>query len=473
MKPTSSSLRRILPWLLLAALLLNACQFSPTPPTPAPTPLPTGTRPAPTSQATPLSISSLTPTFPADVQRLNGLTVSLWHPWLGHLQSALQSEVDEFNQSNAWGLQVQIRGFGGETALQNACLAAKPGQLPTLVLGSPTQLAGLEAETGSLLDLGLLMDDSEWGLTAEEIADFLPGLGNVPQSGEQVVSLPLISNIRLLFYNLTWAKELDYARPPTTPADFKAQVCAAMKAHLAAEYSLRESGGWLLDNDAYTLLGWLEGFGAEFSNGLRFDTPQGLEAFTFLHQLVADDCTYRLTVANPEPYQPFATRRALIYAGSLADLPMQVQVSQKLQSKDEWTVIPFPAVDGRGVIPLFSQDVAILDGTHEQELGAWLFVRWLLLSRNQADLALAGGLLPVTQSGLEVLQTQSFPVQQMKELMKLTESFRPLQANAEWGIARRVLEDAGWQLYQTYTTVEDVPRIMEQLDGLVDELGGR
>ena len=207
-----------------------------------------------------------------------------------------------------------------------------------------------------------------------------------------------------------------------------------------------------------------------FSDGFVFNTPEGLATFTYLQQLIDEDCTYRLTVASPEPYETFTARKTLVYAGSLADLPMQAQVNQKLKSTDQWEVIPFPALVGEGIVPLFAQDVAIVDGTHEQELGAWLFVRWLLLSRNQAGLAQGGGMLPVTQSGLDALKKLTLPVAQQKALLNLPQTFRSLKADAHWGVAHRVLEDAAWQLYQPYTKVENIPSILEQLDSLVGEL---
>ena len=456
--------------MLLLALILSACQFTPAGGLPTATPVLISATPRPLSTRTPTSVPSITPTFPADVQRLRGMKVVFWHPWMGNLEAALQSEVEEFNLTNAWGLKVELRGFGGSAALENAFSEAEHSQLPTMLLGSPEQLADLQSQTGSLLDLSVLMDDPEWGLTSEETSDFLPGLWPPMELDRDMPGLPLLNNARVLIYNRTWAKELGFTNPPETPEDFSEQVCAAMQANLSAVYTLRGSGGWLLDNDAYTLLGWLEGFGAEFSDEIAFYTPQGLAAFTYLRQLIDEDCTYRLTTASPEPYETFAIRKALVYAGSLADLPMQAQVNQKLNNMDQWEAIPFPTLEGEGVVPTFPVDVAVVDATHEQELGAWLFMRWLLLSRNQAGLAQVGGMLPVTQSGLDALRKLTLPVAQQKAVLNLAQSFLPLQADAGWGVARRVLEDAAWQLYQPYTKVENIPSILEQLDALVGEL---
>jgi ABC-type glycerol-3-phosphate transport system substrate-binding protein len=465
-----SSFYRLLSGLLLLGLLLTACQVTPPGIEPAPTQGAKSATPQPATTRTPTVLPSLTPTFPADVQRLNGLKLVLWHPYMGDLEKALMVEVDEFNHKNAWGLQIELLGFGGAQALQNAFFQANQSDLPDLLLASPEGIRDLQAETEALFDLALLVEDPEWGLSEEEISDFLPGIWQTPAEDSQRLGLPVLRNARVLIYNRTWAGELGFAQAPGTPQEFQQQVCAAVQANLSAVYTLRGTGGWLLDNDAYTLLGWLQGFGAEFSDGFQFNTPEGLEAFSYLHELVDQDCTYRLPVASPEPFEPFAARRTLVYAGSLIDLPLQAQVSRKLENLDRWEILPFPALQGQGGVPLFGQDAAILDGTHEQELGSWLFLRWLLLSRNQAALAQIGGVLPVTRSGLQTLKTNGAPLAQYRQVLDLSDQFQPLPSAAGWGQARRVLEDATWQLYQPYTRQEDIPAILVQLDAMLKEL---
>ena len=470
MKSHHPSFYRLLSSLLLLGLLLSACQIAPTGTEPTLTQAVESATPQPVATLTATALPSLTPTFPADVKRLNGLKLVLWHPYMGDLEKALKVEVDEFNRTNAWGLQIEARSFGGAQSLENAFFQVGQEDLPNLFLASPEGIRDLQAEYDALLDLTLLIEDPEWGLSEEEIADFLPGIWSIPSEDPQRLGLPVLRNARVLIYNRTWAGELGFAQAPGTPQEFEQQVCAAMQANLSAVYTLRGTGGWLLDNNAYTLLGWLQGFGAEFADSFQFNTPEGLEAFSYLHGLVDQDCTYRLPIASPEPFEPFATRRTLVYAGSLIDLPLQAQVSRKLESLDRWEVLPFPALQGQGVVPLFGQDAAILDGTHEQELGAWLFLRWLLLSRNQAALAQTGGVLPVTRSGLQALKTNGAPLAQYRQVLDQSDQFQPLPSVAGWGQARRVLEDATWQLYQPYTRQEDIPTILVQLDAMLKEL---
>lgn len=461
--------------LLILAVLLAACQplTTTTPgvatprvtPRPLATLIPTATPPAPTQ----------TPSFPADVQRLQGLKLVVWHPWLDELQAALQKEADEFNRTNTWGIQVVLKGLGGPAALENALLNTSDGDLPGLVIAAPESLAIWQQGGGSLFALSTLAEDPEWGLTADEKADFLPGLWPTFGPEEVYFSLPVLRNARFIIYNRSWADELGFSDPPATPDELSEQVCTAMRANLLADYTLRGTGGWLLDNDAYTLAGWLDGFGASFAPSgpdapYSFSSPAGEQTFGYLYQLISDKCTVSVTTASPEPYAIFAGRRALAYAASLADLPMQAKVNKKLGSQDRWDVLPFPALEGSGVIPLYGLDFGLIGGSSEEELAGWLFIRWLLLARNQVSLALAGGMLPVTSSGLLDLRSRTLPTLQYRELLALADHFQPLPAPAAWRTARRALEDAAWQLYQPYTKAEDIPGILQQLDEMIKAL---
>lgn len=470
MKQTRNPHRVIISLIIMAGLLLNACQFNQPTGQPQVTPVRTRITPKITPSPTPGVVSSATPTFPADVMRLNGMKLLVWHPWMDEIETALETEVEEFNQTNAWGLTVELAGFGGAAILEDAFLQADQDERPALLLTSPESLSDLQKQTDALLNLDILAEDSEWGLTSAEKEDFLPGVWQTTMEDRQRLGMPIFQNARFLVYNRTWSGELGFTDSPATPQDFQEQVCAAVKANLAAGYAFWGSGGWLLDTDAHTLLGWLQGFGADFSQDYTFNTPQGLAAFSYLHQLVDEDCAYRLAIGFQEPYEPFASRKTLAYSASLVDLPMQAQVNKKLVKTDTWQIIPFPSTDGRGILPIFSLDAAIRDSSHEQELGAWLFLRWLLLSRNQAGLARTAGMIPVTRSGLVLLNASGLAVPQFREVLGLLEKSQPVRGGGEWDMARRVLEEAAWQLYQPYTKPENIPLILEQLDAMILEL---
>ena len=89
--------RRFPTTVLSLFLILGACQ-------PAATGTPGAATPAPRTATslpskTPVAVSKLG----VQESALDGITLDVWHPWYGVPASLFESQVDEFNQSNAFG----------------------------------------------------------------------------------------------------------------------------------------------------------------------------------------------------------------------------------------------------------------------------------------------------------------------------------------------------------------------------------
>ena len=86
---------------ILFLFILAACQPAPVHLTATPSPQVT---PTPQTTVTPQPVK---PTAVADVVLPRGVTIQIWYPWFGVEANLFQSQVDEFNQTNAWGILVQ------------------------------------------------------------------------------------------------------------------------------------------------------------------------------------------------------------------------------------------------------------------------------------------------------------------------------------------------------------------------------
>ena len=216
------------------------------------------------------------------------------------------------------------------------------------------------------------------------------------------LGIPLLRDASVLLYNQSWAQELGFTRPPTTPEEFREQVCAAAAANRSDRTIANDgTGGWIVETRGVTLWSWLRGFDADpipaGTDAYQFDTPESEAALAFLRGLVDENCAWKSRLAAP--YEYFANRQALVYSGVLEDTLIQEHTMTRLKIGDQWTVIPYPSVDGQPVVVASGPSLAVTSTSPEEQLASWLFVRWLLAPEHLAVLTEAAGGLPVNSIG--------------------------------------------------------------------------
>ena len=464
--------------LLLATILLTACQpvdgtqVLPGEPTPSaesspdltPEPVNTPIPPAPTAA----------PVYIVPLEQLNGLKLIFSHPWTGETAFLADKLTDTFNQTNEWGIHIMVRRSGSSQALANQ---VEDGPFDTeypQVVVAPSEHLLWWLENGNLvLSLNDLIADPYFGLSEQQRADFPLAFWQQDQSGGSQVGIPAQRDPPVMFYNQTWATELGFTQPPVTVTEFKEQACAAAFANAHDRFAANDgTGGWLINTDGLVVYSWLRSFGLE--NALsgdplqfQFDQPVTESAFTFIRSMVDESCAWfsRTTASN----EYFANRQALIYTGHLSDLALQSRTNARLESMDSWTVLPFPDSD-RPVTVASGLSYGILRSNQAAEVAGWLFIRWLSQPENAVQLLLADGGLPVSASTVELVQAAMQEIPQWARVLQWMPSVQSAPPVAGWRIARFVLQDAFWQSLQSFTAVEDIPFILEQIDATILEV---
>jgi multiple sugar transport system substrate-binding protein len=61
------------------------------------------------------------------------------------------------------------------------------------------------------------LHEPRWGLAQEDIEDFFPLFWEQEQDGGALLGLPFYRSGQVLFYNQSWAEDLGFNTPPTTP----------------------------------------------------------------------------------------------------------------------------------------------------------------------------------------------------------------------------------------------------------------
>ena len=474
---------RILVPIIILGLLLAGCQSGSVIP-----PAPTGaltqalTTAAPKAdnpqEPAPVATQAVTRTpqsrLPVTAQELRGVQLIFWHPWTGDLAKELDASVEDFNRSNIWGITVQAVGQGSDNALETSLASAlQANSAPALIASPPEAIAQLQQTSSAFADLKQYYLDPQWGLDDQEIADFYPIFWQEASVGDASYSMPVMRSIPVLFYNLTWAKALGYDRPPVSLSDFRAQSCAAAKANrLSGIPDNYGTGGWIVDTSSPAVYSWLAAGGGIPNplplDVLPFNNASSLATFTYLRKLLDDSCVW--LSRNPTPAAYFAQRQALMYSGTLADLPAQVKSQAAQKSTDDWLILPYPSDSSIRPVLTSGPSLGILKSSRAEQLAAWLFIRWMTSPRQQALFAASGYVLPVRKSALDQMTGFLNRNPQWSLALRWLDSARPMPSQAWWVLAQRVLEDAAWQVFQPFTTADKIPSILQQLDATVTEL---
>lgn len=468
--------RKYLVILLLLAVALSAggCQATNEPPGVATSDLPapsvtTEHEPTPT-----LPVPTATPSYLVPGDQLNGLSINFYHPWIGELADMVEKLVVEFNQTNEWGIHVNAVPAGSSMVLADAVENGTALESKPQVVAAPSEhlLTWLETES-RIRPLNDFIADPVLGLSEQQRTKFPLVFWQQDQAGGLQAGIPAQRDTQVIFYNQTWAAELGFTSPPVTLESFKEQACAAADVNNHDLFSANDgTGGWIVNTDGLVVYSWLKAFGLQ--NELTgdpavffFNQPATAEMFEFFRLMVDDGCAWfaRSTASN----EYFASRQALMYTGSLTDLRLQEKTQRRLESTDEWIVLPFP--DGNQPVSVTSGiSLGVLTGPPEQELAAWLFVRWMSMPENNVQLLSAGGGLPVNDSTADLAKEEVSRSPAWAEAIEWIPSMQSIPTTSGWRIARFVLQDAFWYAMQSSTKVEDYPVVLEQLDATIAEV---
>lgn len=451
--------------LLLLAFLLAACRPPSATETPASTPQGTAT-PPPAATKTPAPVSRLG----VREEALVGLTLDVWHPWYGAPASLFQSQVEEFNRANPWGVLVRAESLQNYAELYEQVSAAVHGpNRPDVVIGLP-EYALTWNEQGAIVDLTPYVTDPLYGLGAAGISDFPSVFWEQDQVGEARLGVPAQRTARLLVYNQTWAEELGFESPPANAEDFERQACAGNQAMRAdGEPHNDGMGGWLIDTHWATGLSWLLAFGggAQEAQGFRFLTPQNIAALQFVKGLAEKNCAWQ--VQDAQPLDRFVKREALFAVAGLEDLPDLARAFAAAGSRDEWTVLAFPGPEEETLV-VYGSSYILLESDDATQLAAWLFVRFLLEAENQADWVNSAGFFPLQASTLGLLTDYRAGHPQWSQAVNLLPQGRLTPQLADWRIMRVALGDGFTFMFRVDTPVGRVPEILAQLDALASDL---
>jgi len=422
---------------------------------------------APTPSGVPADVNG-------DADQLKGVQIFFMHPWTGDTATLVDALVSQFNKTNTWGIQVNTVAPGSAGSLVDALLQDMQTSIPPDVAAAPIdELLSLNRNSQTVVDLTPFVNSAKWGMDANTLQNFSPTFWNQDAVNGYRFGIPAQRTAKVMFYNSTWAKELGFTSPPTTLADFTTQACTAhVSMKLDKDTTNDGLGGWLIDTDAMTVASWSLALGTslESSGKIQFNTPAMQKTFTYLNNLLDQNCAWKGN--DPSPYDYFAKRKTLMYSADLEDLARQQSAQQLAGSNDDWTVIPFPT-SGSPFILTQGASYAILAASSEKQLAAWLFIRWMSSADHIGSLVKASTTLPLSESDINYSIELEDSIPQWKEAVDLLPDAQIPPVNAYWGEAKMILEDASWQFFTLDLKGDQIPVLTQQMDQTLSDLIGK
>ena len=455
-------MKKLFPLFFIAAIILNACS---------------GTNVTATAEAAATQVSAKTQTaepaletvssLQVNEEALRGLNITVWVPWYGLESDLFNTFANEFNTQNEWGFQVSVENqINFSNMYENVTASLPRDEKPDLVIALPEHAQEWYAD-GVVTDLTNYMSDPKFGIDASDISSVIL---NQDIAGEARVAFPAQRTAQFLLWNETWAGELGFNSMPVSAEDFQKQSCGAQKSMLTDAFAENDAlGGWLVNTDSMTAYAWMRAFGGGVleEGNYRFLTPNNIDAFKFLRELSETSCTWQSTSADP--LTAFANREALFITASLTDLSGIARAFASANNTDKWSVMLFPGED-KGVMPVYGSSYVILDTTDEEQLAAWLFVRWLVDNKQDARWVEATHLFPLHTSTLELLGDYEKTHPQWKQAVDLLPQGELQPQLASWRTVKIMLGDGFAHMYRVNTPSGQVAAILAQMETMSKDL---
>ena len=336
---------------------------------------------------------------PVDV---SGTTVTYWHVFPADDPQGewINTLIDEFNQSNEYGITVEGYDQGAYNDIASKMTAGiQSGDLPNLAMGYTNNIAEWSS-VGVMADMNQFVNDAEYGLDKDALADFYPGVLDAGKDADgQLIAYPLSQSERVLIYNYTWAQELGFDSAPANTAELKEQLCAAAAANDEIGGDYAGTGGLVYYPSLEDYMTFFNAFGGQsvLDDGVTYDfsSDAAVAAAEYINDLRDSGCTMQ-TESYPNPEQ--AQRKTLITQSSSAGIKYYGYAFADEANEDVWGPIPVVGPNGEQVVTSYQQMIGMVNVSPEANLAAWIFLNYLTSPENQASWIEVSGYFPTRVS---------------------------------------------------------------------------
>lgn len=336
----------------------------------------------------------------------SGQEVVFWHVHDGPNGEALEAIVEEFNRTNEYGITVVAENQGSYGDLFQKILPLLGTEdLPNLILAYQNQAATYQL-ADALIDMKPLLDSEEWGFEEDAREDFFEGFVKsdvFPSFGAAQLGWPPNRSMEVMYYNQEWLAELGFDSFPATPEEFREVACAAAQNPFSKSTG-QGSVGFEMSVGASSFASWVFAFGGdvydEENDRYTYDSPEAVEAMTYIQDLVSDGCA----AIETERYGAqgnFGIGTTFSTTGSTVGIPYYERAVES-GAQFDFDVAALPHSTPDPAMNVYGPSVSIADvGGPEAQVASWLFLKHWTSPEAQAQWARVTNYFPVRESVAE------------------------------------------------------------------------
>lgn len=336
----------------------------------------------------------------------NPVKLVFWHPqqpddFRGKL---LDSMIQEFMKEYPW-ITIESVYQGNYTDLYKKIMAAiSAGEWPQIAVSYPSMIAEY-MKANAVIPLDSYIFSKDVGLSEEDMKDIFPGFleeCRIPSFGNQYLAWPFTKSFLGMYYNLTLLKEAGFSTPAKTWAEFE-EHCNAVKAKTGKM-------GYAFYESASTFDGFL------YSRGVRqldptettaiFNGPEGIESLAMLNRMIEKGGAVK-PEGNYADQAEFGKGNVAYTIASTSGTNYYKQaIEQGIGAgKIEWGQTNIPQADPNNpATVMYGGSMCVFRSTADQQLASWLFLKWLVGTKQTAKWASGSGYMPVRASAAAELK---------------------------------------------------------------------
>ena len=313
----------------------------------------------------------------------------------------LQDLAAEFNRS--WqGIPIKVERAGNYTDIfRKVSASIRAGVLPAMAVAYES-MTNDYINAGAAVDLEPLLADEEAGLSAEALADYIPGAlenNRFANHDNHLYAFPFAKSVLILYYNKKVMQDAGITAPPATWDDFINQ-CRQIKAKTG-----KYAHG--VHADCSTVNGMIFSQGGDVLKDGKclYDSPEALAVFRIYEILAKENLAWLVSPSSYEDNVALSKDEIAFVmrsSSSFSDMKLLME-----GDTERWGIAPIPQkYPAKPGTTLYGPNVCIFNTTEAHIQAAWAFMKFLTSPEVSVRWSLETGYLPVRRSTLHQPELQ-------------------------------------------------------------------